>query len=438
MDGQGEGDPAEPSPPVEEAPPGEDGDEEPERIVGRVGHRFAAPTTKSGFSSPRASRADLLPALKGAGFQWARFQGVFVAPAWSPQREDLATALAGPLEDEDMTPAERAEDRAERFNRYEANRERDAHAARAGVERSRTGSLGSANPRRAPLRATRPEGCRADSSAACASRRHVEPERILGAPRRGRDRAAEVQGAPGGPAPEDSRALSGASEVHEGSRPVASVPGGVGESGPLARGALKIANYDHVRSDAWSALQDEGADVAAIAAAIQAYDRAIAWRQRWADHTENRLAYERAMLGESGGIKADGFKLEVGGRVLCRHWNSRRAGWTVIVKVNRASDADGGAIVSVSTPGGLVPVETITDYRAPEEGDAAKVKAARKLPPLVNYPGEGFVEMTRARWDRHAADEKKAHTAKAAESTAPTATACRGCRGVTGRRRRCF
>ena len=120
------------------------------------------------------------------------------------------------------------------------------------------------------------------------------------------------------------------------------------------------------------------------------------------------------MLGESGGIKADGFALEVGGRVLSRHWNSRRAGWTVIVKVNRASEADGGVILSVSTPGGVVPIETITDYKAPEEGDLAKVKAVRKLLPLVNYPGDGFVEMTRARWDGFA-DERKTHTARATE-----------------------
>ena len=39
-----------------------------------------------------------------AGFRWAPKQGLFVAPAWTPGREDVLLSLAGDIGDED-TPA---------------------------------------------------------------------------------------------------------------------------------------------------------------------------------------------------------------------------------------------------------------------------------------------------------------------------------------------
>jgi hypothetical protein len=42
----------------------------------------------------------------------------------------------------------------------------------------------------------------------------------------------------------------------------------------------------------------------------------IARAQRWLDHYTNRIAYEKAMLGETGGLAAARFNLEVGGKVL--------------------------------------------------------------------------------------------------------------------------
>ena len=38
--------------------------------------------------------------------------------------------------------------------------------------------------------------------------------------------------------------------------------------------------------------------------------------RRWIEHLQNRIAYEKAMLGEAGGIAAAQFTIEVGGRVL--------------------------------------------------------------------------------------------------------------------------
>jgi hypothetical protein len=76
--------------------------------------------------------------VKAAGFAWAPRQEVFVAPMWTPAREDLAVELCGDLEDEDTTLEERAAARAERFE----------ESGRAGPPRRRrprpSGSLSSA------------------------------------------------------------------------------------------------------------------------------------------------------------------------------------------------------------------------------------------------------------------------------------------------------
>ena len=166
----------------------------------------------------------------------------------------------------------------------------------------------------------------------------------------------------------------------------------------------------------------------ARALAVAMNQRGIAHRSRWIAHLENRLAYERAMLGESGGLKADKFDLQPGGQVL------RRGHWHVITKVNRSA----GAVRSVTVLGhfaATIAVEDIADYRAPAEGVAEKVKAATKLAPMCNYPGEGFRHMTRAEWEhkkmsdvpqaiRHKADEKHgAHRTRATSGGAWTTVA---------------
>ena len=58
-------------------------------------------------------------------------------------------------------------------------------------------------------------------------------------------------------------------------------------------------------------------------------------------------------------------------------------------------------------------IEEVRDYRAPEPEEAAIVKAASKLPPLVNHPGEGFLEMTADEYKRRPADYKGTRTAEA-------------------------
>ena len=70
-----------------------------------------------------------------AGFRWAPEQALFVAPAWTPGREDVLLSLAGEIEDEDSTLAERQEARAERFTGYSGKRASESAQALDEVER---------------------------------------------------------------------------------------------------------------------------------------------------------------------------------------------------------------------------------------------------------------------------------------------------------------
>jgi hypothetical protein len=71
--------------------------------------------------------------VKAAGYRWAPKQDLFFCPRWTPTAEDLALELAGEIRDEDTSLVERAAERAERFEGYSANRERDGDAAQAAV-----------------------------------------------------------------------------------------------------------------------------------------------------------------------------------------------------------------------------------------------------------------------------------------------------------------
>lgn len=66
--------------------------------------------------------------VKAAGFIWAPKQELFVAPKWSPAREDLLTELAGEIEAEEMTLAERAAAKAERLDGLAHKRQSEAES----------------------------------------------------------------------------------------------------------------------------------------------------------------------------------------------------------------------------------------------------------------------------------------------------------------------
>lgn len=70
--------------------------------------------------------AETFERVKALGFRWAPRQELFVAPSWTPEREDLCTELAGEIEPEEMTLAERAALKAERLEELAHKRQREA------------------------------------------------------------------------------------------------------------------------------------------------------------------------------------------------------------------------------------------------------------------------------------------------------------------------
>ena len=75
---------------------------------------------------------ELYQRVKSAGFQWAPKQDLFYA-TWNPNAEDILIELAGEIEDEDKSLTDRAEERAERFDDYKEKRADEADRARSAV-----------------------------------------------------------------------------------------------------------------------------------------------------------------------------------------------------------------------------------------------------------------------------------------------------------------
>lgn len=82
---------------------------------------------------------DTYATVRAHGFIYAPKQQLFVAPMWTPAREDLLITLCGEIADEDRSLVERAADRADRFAGYRASRTRDATNAQARVEQITSG-----------------------------------------------------------------------------------------------------------------------------------------------------------------------------------------------------------------------------------------------------------------------------------------------------------
>lgn len=337
--------------------------------------------------------------VKEAGFIWAPKQGFFVAPMWTPGREDLLIELAGEIGDEDTTLVERAEERAERFTDYSEKRADEARSARDGVEAISAGIpfgqpilIGHHSERKARRDAERIEN---------GMRRAVNLWEGSQYWQRRAAGALALAKYKERPDVRHRRVKKLESELRKQERTIkdAQIRRKLWEGCDSVEKAVRVAGFHGV--DVWDAergfrvsvytLLTEGKMTHTEAAekSVNAADRTIARAERWANHYRNRIAYERAMLDESGGLPAQKFDIQPGGMVLVG------GEWLTVVRVTRKA----GEVVSVTTNARFVPrrgVEEIENYRAPSAEDAAKAKAVSKLPPLVNYPGEGFQHMTKA------------------------------------------
>ena len=350
--------------------------------------------------------------VKAAGYGWAPKQECFYA-VWSPDREDLAEELAGEIGDEDKSLVERAEERAERFQGYSESRREEAAATRdaaqslaGGIPLGQPILIGHHSEARARRDAERIQNgvlkavrlwetagywkSRAAGALRAAKYKElpaVRARRIKGleADRRKQERnRAEADFAlrfwrgevsvkkPSGekrvlPIVEEERAL------------ICHIIGSDPRLGYLP--VMKHPTLDQ-SVYAWDVLRPDGERYASYPAmpiaevqakALAQYPRHIARADRWIAHIDNRLAYERAMLAEAGGLETDKTRPEKGGAVRCLWSPGHGRGWAYVVKVNKVSVSirfsynSGGRLFSH-----LEPFDKIREVMSKAEVDAAR------------------------------------------------------------------
>ncbi len=286
--------------------------------------------------------------VKAAGFKWAPKQELFVAPAWSPAREDLLLELCEEIGDEDYSPEERAADRAERFSDYRDNR-RDEAGSHADRFEAGPAAFGHQNRARAERQAERHDrhGGRACSQWSKAEYWQTRTAAVIAhalykssaAVRRGRILRLEAEQRKHEKTREEYATrfrlwsavpkLEGADKAGE----TADRPGFVGiaaDSSPAFRAAYALANssgcwgdYTHPRAGGdkrslYSLLTlSEDPITPAEAAALWLNGAADPTDEdshsaRWSAHYAMRLGYEKAMLAEEGGSAAEA-DMEPGG-----------------------------------------------------------------------------------------------------------------------------
>lgn len=296
---------------------------------------------------------DLHERLKAAGFKWAKYQECYVAPKWTPEREDLLLELAGEIGDEQYSATERSADRAERFSGYRDKRSAEAHGHADDFDAGPT-VFGNQNRARAARQAARHDRHR--TRAVCQwSKAEYWQQRTAGvishalykqkpAVRRSRIKTLEA----------DQRRhlkdIEQATAEYDAWRRVADMEG-ADELLPMADGyavpaemnkaqriAYSLANNDHLRRF-WHPTSEEANEEARriwghgfgaydfltddefihkpferftprrfaqlYLSKVTPPDSPDSWSQRWAAHHALRLEYERAMLENEGGAVAE-------------------------------------------------------------------------------------------------------------------------------------
>ena len=259
---------------------------------------------------------------KAAGFKWAPRQELFVAPMWTPAREDFLLEMCGEIGDEDTSLIDRAEERAERFEEYSDKRLADAESAHKAVE-----SITSGIPLGQPIlvghhseRHARKDAERIENGMRRAVKMWETSEywtrRAAGAVQHAKYKErADVRA-------RRIKKIEADKRKQERTKAQAEKFLRAWSHEPMTLDlAMQISNYDWdsscyplakyprtehtyegaigVRSAMEYGIitQEEAKEKR-----IKAHKRVIAWAERWIEHYNNRLAYEKAMLGEQGAL----------------------------------------------------------------------------------------------------------------------------------------
>lgn len=287
--------------------------------------------------SPEDNKLRLYPAcrldnetyqrVKSAGFKWAPKQEIFVAPSWSPSREDLLLELCEYIGDEDYSPEERAADRAERFAGYQDKRFAEAngfadtfdagppalgHQSAARAERQ--ASRHDRNRTRAVCQWQKAEYWQRRTEGVIANALHKSSAPV----RRGRLLAleAELRGvvarytpADNPPSIMDQQAYCW--HTHSYKYDGAKVPHVW--VGPKGRGGrwVELSALDTIKADC----------------------------ERWENHLRLRISYEKRMLENEGGMASEA-DIEPGGWIRADLGRYKKLisvdGWAQVIKVNKS------------------------------------------------------------------------------------------------------
>lgn len=335
---------------------------------------------------------DLYTRVKATGFKWAPKQELFVAPAWTPAREDLLIELCGEIADEDKSLVDRAEARAERFQDYSAKRHNDATQARKSVSVIADGIpfgqpilVGHHSEKRARRDAEKIqngmekavkmwEQSRYWSARATGAIHHAK---YLERPDVRARRIKKIEA-------ENRKAVKEKQSLEKllrfWSKPEIPLQEALQVCSCFDRGGV-ILPHGEMYWSAWSALTDGKTTVEEIRKQrLESLPKTIASYDRWINHYENRLTYERAMLEQAGGTIADKTGPETGGG--CRCWASPMNGWSYIQKVNKVSVT----VLRNWGNGGRDFTQTIPFDKLKGIMTKAEVEAAREAGKLVDMP----------------------------------------------------
>lgn len=339
--------------------------------------------------------------VRGAGFIWAPKQDLFVAPAWTPERAHLLEELADDIGDEDTSLCARAEARAERFEEYGEHRAADAASAHRAVSAIADNIplgqpilIGHHSERHARRDAEKIENGMRRAVKMWETSKYWE-ERARGALAN-----AKYKERPDVRARRIKKIEADLRRVQRTLAEQAKCLKAWQGVDNLER-AQHVANFCSFRMltdganywSAWDVLRPEGERYKACPAftweavkerALRAFAN-TARPDQWIAHYENRLTYERAMLGESGGTIADKTGPEKGG--ACRCWASPRGGWSYIQKVNKVSVT----VLDNWGNGGADFTRTIAFDKLAGIMTAAQVQEARDTGMLVHIGPRGFV-----------------------------------------------
>lgn len=340
--------------------------------------------------------------VKLYGFKWAPKQELFVAPSWTPGREDFARRMCGEIDDEDTSLVDRAEAKAERLedlsDRKRAEADRAHKAVDAICEHIPLGQpilVGHHSEKHARKDAKRIEnGMR--KAVECWKASGYWKSRAAGALRAAKYkerpdvRARRLKGLEADLRKYDKGQGEALSFIKLWSQePMTWVLAkrisndyrcNVSQCYTLAEYPRELPRKQYEgQMSIWSALGDspEEAVITAEQAAeitLRALRARVASSERWIEHLQNRIDYERAMLDQGGGLIAEQHNIIVGGRVLVG------SEWLTVLKVNKKDSKT----VSFSTSRRYVPVvgaEEIQGYDAPTEEHARGCPTCTGFPP---------------------------------------------------------